>query len=198
MIFGMLTYLADQRPSGAARRPGEQLSAACPSAARTSTENFLLAVAVWGARVFETGLLIALPAVIALVIVNLALGVVTRAAPQLNLFGIGFTITLLCGILRAHRRARRHHGRHLEPHRQRACRPSPNLSARPPRERADGREAEHGRRTHRRAFATTPARGARARPGAALARADQLRDHDRRQRRAGGDRQLAGRAACRR
>jgi flagellar biosynthetic protein FliR len=29
--------------------------------------------------------------------VNLALGVVTRAAPQLNLFGIGFTITLLCG-----------------------------------------------------------------------------------------------------
>jgi len=40
---------------------------------------------------------VALPAVIALVIVNLALGVVTRAAPQLNLFGIGFTITLLCG-----------------------------------------------------------------------------------------------------
>jgi flagellar biosynthesis protein FliR len=42
-------------------------------------------------------LLVALPAVIALVIVNMALGVVTRAAPQLNLFGIGFTITLLCG-----------------------------------------------------------------------------------------------------
>jgi flagellar biosynthetic protein FliR len=42
-------------------------------------------------------LLIALPAVIALVIVNLALGVVTRAAPQLNLFGIGFTIALLSG-----------------------------------------------------------------------------------------------------
>jgi flagellar biosynthetic protein FliR len=41
--------------------------------------------------------MIALPAVIALVIVNMALGVVTRAAPQLNLFGIGFTITLLCG-----------------------------------------------------------------------------------------------------
>jgi flagellar biosynthesis protein FliR len=54
-------------------------------------------VVLWGARVFDTGLLIALPAVIALVIVNLALGVVTRAAPQLNLFGIGFTITLLSG-----------------------------------------------------------------------------------------------------
>jgi flagellar biosynthetic protein FliR len=54
-------------------------------------------VVLWGARVFESGLMIALPAVIALVIVNLALGVVTRAAPQLNLFGVGFTITLLCG-----------------------------------------------------------------------------------------------------
>jgi flagellar biosynthesis protein FliR len=55
-------------------------------------KDFLLSVALWGARVFESGLLIALPAVIALVI-----GVVTRAAPQLNLFGIGFTVTLLCG-----------------------------------------------------------------------------------------------------
>jgi flagellar biosynthetic protein FliR len=60
-------------------------------------QDFLLSVVLWGARVFDTGLLIALPAVIALVIVNLALGVVTRAAPQLNLFGIGFTITLMSG-----------------------------------------------------------------------------------------------------
>jgi flagellar biosynthesis protein FliR len=59
--------------------------------------NFLLSVALWGAHVFESGLLIALPAVISLVIVNMALGVITRAAPQLNLFGIGFTITLLSG-----------------------------------------------------------------------------------------------------
>jgi flagellar biosynthesis protein FliR len=62
-------------------------------------KNLLWAIVTWGARVFETGLLIALPAVIALVIVNLALGVVTRAAPQLNLFGIGFTITLMSGFL---------------------------------------------------------------------------------------------------
>ena len=57
----------------------------------------MLSVALWGARIFESGLLIALPAIIALIIVNLALGVVTRAAPQLNLFGVGFTVTLLCG-----------------------------------------------------------------------------------------------------
>jgi flagellar biosynthetic protein FliR len=54
---------------------------------------------VWGARIFETGLLVALPAVVALIIVNLALGVVTRAAPQLNLFGVGFTITLMSGFV---------------------------------------------------------------------------------------------------
>src|SRR6202044_392231 len=68
-----------------------------PIGAAHIDQGFLLSVVLWGARVFESGLLIALPAVIALVIVNLALGVVTRAAPQLNLFGIGFTITLMCG-----------------------------------------------------------------------------------------------------
>ncbi|NNM60852.1 MAG: flagellar biosynthetic protein FliR [Steroidobacteraceae bacterium] len=58
-----------------------------------------LAVAQWGGSIFETGLLIALPAVISLIIVNFALGVVTRAAPQLNLFGVGFPLTLLAGFV---------------------------------------------------------------------------------------------------
>ena len=62
-------------------------------------QNVLWSMGLWGARIFETGLLVALPAVVALVIVNLALGVVTRAAPQLNLFGIGFTISLMSGFV---------------------------------------------------------------------------------------------------
>jgi flagellar biosynthetic protein FliR len=96
MIFGILTYLAINGHLvllGALAESFQTL----PIGAAHVDKNFLLSVAVWGARVFESGLLIALPAVIALVIVNLALGVVTRAAPQLNLFGIGFTITMLCG-----------------------------------------------------------------------------------------------------
>jgi flagellar biosynthesis protein FliR len=96
MILGLLTYLAINGHLvllGALAGSFQTL----PIGASHVDENFLLSVAMWGARVFESGLLIALPAVIALVIVNLALGVVTRAAPQLNLFGIGFTITLLCG-----------------------------------------------------------------------------------------------------
>ena len=96
MIFGILTYLAVNGHLvllGALAESFQTL----PIGVAHVDKNFGLSVVLWGARVFESGLLIALPAVIALVIVNLALGVVTRAAPQLNLFGIGFTITLLCG-----------------------------------------------------------------------------------------------------
>jgi flagellar biosynthesis protein FliR len=96
LIFGMLTYLAINGHLVLLGALAESFRS-LPIGAGHIDGNFLLSVAVWGARVFESGLLIALPAMIALVIVNLALGVVTRTAPQLNLFGIGFTITLLCG-----------------------------------------------------------------------------------------------------
>jgi flagellar biosynthetic protein FliR len=96
MIIGMLTYLAINGHLVLLGTLAESFQT-LPIGAAHIGKNFLVSVVLWGARVFESGLLIALPAVIALVIVNLALGVVTRAAPQLNLFGIGFTITLLCG-----------------------------------------------------------------------------------------------------
>jgi flagellar biosynthetic protein FliR len=43
--------------------------------------------------------MVSLPGVTALLIVNLAFGVVSRAAPSLNLFAIGFPITLVCGLV---------------------------------------------------------------------------------------------------
>lgn len=52
----------------------------------------------WGAVIFMAGLQLALPVVTALLIVNLALGVLTRAAPQLNIFAVGFPITLMLGM----------------------------------------------------------------------------------------------------
>ena len=96
MIIGILTYLA---LNGHLVLLGVLADSfhTLPVGSAHVDKDFLLSVVLWGARIFESGLLIALPAVIALVIVNLALGVVTRAAPQLNLFGIGFTVTLLCG-----------------------------------------------------------------------------------------------------
>jgi len=95
MIFGTLIYLSINGHLMLLSALAESFHS-LPIGAHLG-QDFLISVVLWGARVFDTGLLIALPAVIALVIVNLALGVVTRAAPQLNLFGIGFTITLLSG-----------------------------------------------------------------------------------------------------
>ena len=56
-------------------------------------------LALWGSKVFTAGLQLSLPIVAALLITNVALGILTRAAPQLNLFGIGFPITLGVGFL---------------------------------------------------------------------------------------------------
>lgn len=56
-------------------------------------------VAVWGGRMFAGGLLIAIPAVTALLLTNIAFGVITRAAPQLNIFGVGFPLTLTLGFV---------------------------------------------------------------------------------------------------
>lgn len=56
----------------------------------------------WGAQIFATSLWIALPMVAMLTFVNLVLGVISRVAAQINIFAIGFPITLgvgLAGIL---------------------------------------------------------------------------------------------------
>jgi len=56
-------------------------------------------LANWGGLIFSAGVQLALPILAALLLTNIALGVLTRAAPQLNLFGIGFPITLGGGLL---------------------------------------------------------------------------------------------------
>lgn len=48
--------------------------------------------------VFGAALMLVLPAITALLVVNLAFGVMTRAAPQLNIFSIGFPLTLVLGL----------------------------------------------------------------------------------------------------
>jgi flagellar biosynthetic protein FliR len=58
-----------------------------------------LELARWGARIFSAGLQLSLPIVAALLITNVALGILTRAAPQLNIFGIGFPVSLGVGLL---------------------------------------------------------------------------------------------------
>lgn len=53
---------------------------------------------IWGSNMFAGGMLIALPAVAALLLVNLAFGVTTRAAPQLNIFAVGFPVMIMVGL----------------------------------------------------------------------------------------------------
>jgi flagellar biosynthetic protein FliR len=56
-------------------------------------------IALYGSQLFRGALMVALPGLTALLIVNLAFGVVSRAAPSLNLFAIGFPVTLIGGLL---------------------------------------------------------------------------------------------------
>jgi flagellar biosynthetic protein FliR len=58
-----------------------------------------MAVAAFGAQMFAGAVLIALPAVVILLIVQLSMGIMTRAAPQMNIFSVGFPITILLGLL---------------------------------------------------------------------------------------------------
>lgn len=55
------------------------------------------AVAGFGSTMFAGAIQLALPAIIALMIVNLAFGVMSRAAPSMNLFAVGFPVTMLIG-----------------------------------------------------------------------------------------------------
>jgi flagellar biosynthesis protein FliR len=56
-------------------------------------------IVLWGSTLFRGALMVALPGLTALLVVNLAFGVVSRAAPSLNLFAIGFPVTLVGGLL---------------------------------------------------------------------------------------------------
>jgi flagellar biosynthetic protein FliR len=55
-------------------------------------------VVQWGRYLFEGALAVALPGMTALLIVNLGFGVMSRAAPSLNMFAVGFPITLVFGL----------------------------------------------------------------------------------------------------
>jgi Flagellar biosynthesis pathway, component FliR len=47
--------------------------------------------------IFLGGVLLALPVMVALLLVNAGVGVITRAAPSLNIFAVGFPVFFLTG-----------------------------------------------------------------------------------------------------
>jgi len=70
-----------------------------PISAHALSNRGALDVVQLGGRIFSAGVQLSLPIVAALLITNVALGILTRAAPQLNIFGIGFPITIGVGIV---------------------------------------------------------------------------------------------------
>lgn len=61
--------------------------------------NTIWQVITFSGWMMKEAVIIALPAILSLLIVNLSFGVMARVAPQLNIFSLGFPITLLMGIL---------------------------------------------------------------------------------------------------
>lgn len=54
---------------------------------------------VWGAEIFRIGLWVALPLITMLLFVNLVLGIISRVASQLNIYAVGFPITIGVGLV---------------------------------------------------------------------------------------------------
>jgi len=66
--------------------------------------NFMQAVARMrlqdlGAGLFSSALWIALPLVALLLFVNLTMGIISRVAPQTNIYAVGFPVTITVGLL---------------------------------------------------------------------------------------------------
>lgn len=56
-------------------------------------------IAHWGAWMFISAVTISLAPIVSLLIVNLSFGVMTKAAPQLNIFSLGFAIAQITGLV---------------------------------------------------------------------------------------------------
>jgi len=70
---------------------------AFPISTQLPSATAMQTLALSGGSIFSHALRLSLPLIAALLITNLALGILTRSAPQLNIFAIGFPITLVVG-----------------------------------------------------------------------------------------------------
>jgi flagellar biosynthesis protein FliR len=70
-----------------------------PIAATGLSRDGAWEVLMWTGRIMKTAVVIALPVLASLLIVNLSFGVMTRSAPQLNIFAVGFPIMIILGVV---------------------------------------------------------------------------------------------------
>lgn len=98
MILGMLIFLSLDGHLTLIRLLADSFQL-LPITAGGLNQAALGGILEWSSQVFVIAVKIALPAITALVIVNLAFGVMSRAAPTLNLFAIGFPVSMLLGFV---------------------------------------------------------------------------------------------------
>lgn len=96
MMLGMLIFLSLDGHLAVIELLAESFRL-LPLTASGLSKNALGGLLEWSGQVFVIAAKIALPAVTAILITNLSFGVMSRAAPTLNLFAIGFPVAMLLG-----------------------------------------------------------------------------------------------------
>jgi len=61
--------------------------------------EMLWAILQWSSLIFSGAIMIALPAMVTMLLTNSAMGVISRAAPALNVFAVGFPASLFFGLV---------------------------------------------------------------------------------------------------
>ncbi|MEO0436812.1 MAG: flagellar biosynthetic protein FliR [Pseudomonadota bacterium] len=70
-----------------------------PVSSAGTPDGMFAAVVALGSQLFASALLLGLPTLTAILMINVAFGVITRAAPQLNIFAVGFPVTIVAGFV---------------------------------------------------------------------------------------------------
>lgn len=68
-----------------------------PVGANGLSKDGVWALVAWGSNMYVGAVQIALPAIASILLINLTFGVVSRSAPQFNIFSIGFPVTMIMG-----------------------------------------------------------------------------------------------------
>jgi flagellar biosynthesis protein FliR len=97
VIFGLLIFLALGGHLATIRLISDSFTL-LPLGTPLSSDGVWMVVS-WGSQMLAGAVRIALPAATALLVANIAFGVMSRAAPTLNLFAVGLPAGLLIGFL---------------------------------------------------------------------------------------------------
>jgi len=96
LMLGMLIFLSLDGHLAMIQLLAESFYA-WPMSEQSLTLPIISELLAWTSQLFVFALKIALPAITALLVVNLSFGIMSRAAPTLNLFAVGFPVAMLLG-----------------------------------------------------------------------------------------------------